>query len=135
MFSFLATLVKPITAIAGPIVSGWQARKSAELEGDLAVTKALTQAKITHVETAQAGNIDWDAMAMKNSAQSWKDEFWTIVLSIPMIMAFVPGFVPFIMAGFAALSAMPIWYQGALSISIEASFGYRKFADWKYNLK
>ena len=94
MFSFLATLVKPITAIAGPIVSGWQARKSAELEGDLAVTKALTQAKITHVETAQAGNIDWDAMAMKNSAQSWKDEFWTIVLSIPMIMAFVPGFVP-----------------------------------------
>ncbi len=135
MFAFVKALISPVTAIAGPIIDGWQKRKSAELEADLRVTEALTAAKISHAETAQAGEINWDAMAMKNSAGSWKDEFWTIVFAIPVILCFIPGMAPVVLSGFQVLSATPVWFQGLFGVLVAASVGYRKAADWIYNLK
>ena len=63
----------------------------------------------------------------EGSMYSWKDEYWTIILSIPMILCFFPDMVPHIKAGFAALKGMPDWYQNVLMLSISASFGYRGF--------
>ena len=71
----------------------------------------------------------WEQLHAKGSDASWKDEFWTIVWSIPLILAFVE--FPFFNGpqvafdGFAALKEMPEWYQYTLISMVLASFGIR----------
>ena len=48
----------------------------------------------------------------------------------PLILAFIPSAVPYVMQGFEALEAMPDWYQYTLSIIVAASFGVR--SDWTH---
>ena len=65
------------------------------------------------------------------SANSWKDEFWTIVLSVPIFMigyAIAANDVTVIDRvdkAFKALENLPQWYQYLLFIAISSSFGIR----------
>jgi hypothetical protein len=79
-------------------------------------------------ETSQSAEIDWDIQAMKNSETSWKDEFWTIVLALPLILMFIPGMDSVMTNGFAALDSAPDYYKAAVGVAIAASFGMRKLA-------
>lgn len=71
----------------------------------------------------QQGN--WDEIQAQNSATSWKDEWLTILFSIPLIFAFIPPLVPVVYDGFAALAFMPDWYVTTLGVIVAASFGVR----------
>ena len=55
----------------------------------------------------------------------WKDEWLTILFSIPLVLAFVPGCEDIVQIGFAQLQLMPDWYKYALSVIVAASFGVR----------
>lgn len=66
-----------------------------------------------------------DLFNTQNAGASWKDEYWTLILSIPAIGCFVPTWVPTMKEGFEALETMPEWYIVAVLASIGASFGYR----------
>ncbi|MEK9955141.1 MAG: hypothetical protein VW577_07005 [Pelagibacteraceae bacterium] len=68
----------------------------------------------------------WERIQAENSANSWKDEFLTVLLSIPLILCFIPGMVGSVEAGFAALETMPDWYQIAISVVIGSSFGVKQ---------
>jgi hypothetical protein len=65
------------------------------------------------------------------SANSWKDEFWTIVLSVPIFMigyaiaANDVAVIERVTLAFAALNDLPEWYQYLLFIAISSSFGIR----------
>ena len=125
MPDWLSLILNPI----GSLVDGWQKRKTAQLESDLAINKAVTDAKINQLATAQQADIAWENTALTNSG--WKDEWFTVVLSIPLIMCFIPGMDVYVRAGFAALQAnTPDWYQWSLLVAISASFGYKKLADF-----
>lgn len=102
--------------------------KKAEVESSIAIQKAKTEAVIEKMRTRQEGDIAWENTAIGNSG--WKDEYWTIVLSIPAIMCFIPGMDVYVYAGFKALNECPEWYRWALLVSVAASFGYRKIADF-----
>lgn len=110
-----------ITA-ASTIASDWfeQRRETKQLKH---------KRRLTQLEA----KIDWEAQAQKNAQTSWKDEYWTIVVSIPLIGAFIPPMLPYITAGFSALSTMPEWYMAAVGMSIAASFGNRTFKTIKEN--
>ena len=56
---------------------------------------------------------------------SWKDEYWTIVLSIPAIACFFPEAAPHVAQGFVVLSTMPEFFQYWLGICVLTSFGLR----------
>ena len=71
------------------------------------------------------GEIDWDLEMAKGSSNSWKDEWLTILFSIPLILAFVPGMEDVVANGFARLNEMPEWYQYSLGVIVAASFGVR----------
>lgn len=89
----------------------------------------ITKAKVKGaIERAQR----WEDRMAEGSVASWKDEYYTILLSIPMVLCFFPDMVPHVKAGFAALDEMPDWYRWALMLSIGASFGFRGFE--KFNL-
>ena len=60
------------------------------------------------------------------SANSWKDEWLTILFSIPLILAFCGDWGRQIVAdGFLALEVMPSYYQYTLGVIVSASFGVR----------
>lgn len=127
----LAFLWEGIQAVLSPvtdIVKGWQARKTQRLESDLKIAEAQTNAKIRILETGQQADIAWENLSIQNSG--WKDEWFTIVLSIPAVMCFVPGWDGYVFKGFESLKNCPEWYQWGLMIAIASSFGYRKFADF-----
>ena len=127
MFGFLSKIISPITAIAGPVVTEWQERKSAKLNSELRVSEAVTEAKIEKVRSAQTADIAWENLSITNSG--WKDEFLLIIFSVPLVMSFIPGLQPFVAAGFVVLDNTPLWYQSALGVMIASAYGVKKFTD------
>ena len=55
------------------------------------------------------GVSDEELELAKGSESAWKDEWLTILCSIPLILAFVPGMEEVVANGFAQLNAMPEW--------------------------
>jgi hypothetical protein len=110
------TLISPIANLAG----GYLKNKAEEKQ-------AKHQAKMRVIEND--GN--WEEKMADASASSWKDEFWTIVLSVPIFMigyAIVVNDLTVIARveqGFVALSELPEWYQYLLFIAISSSFGIK----------
>jgi len=68
---------------------------------------------------------EWETMQAESGKHSWKDEFWTIILSIPAIGCFFPDYVIHIENGFKALETMPDFYQYWLGVAILTAFGIR----------
>ena len=65
------------------------------------------------------------------SKDSWKDEFWTIVLAAPVFMIGYsiavddPDIIVRVGESFTVLGTLPEWYQYLLFIAISSSFGIR----------
>lgn len=96
---------------------------------ELKRVKIEAQAQTIVAAAAQEGA--WEAMAGQNAANSWLDEFWTIVLSIPLILAFFPNLQPFVAEGFTALEEVPEWYRWAVLAAISFAFARKKLPDFK----
>ena len=116
------------TALIGPVAD----LAGTWLNGKVETSKANTSAKVAKakaeaviMEKKATGEIDWDIEMAKGSANSWKDEWLTILFSIPLILAFIPGMEEVVKNGFAQLEAMPEWYQYSLGVIVAASFGVR----------
>jgi hypothetical protein len=78
------------------------------------------------MEKKATGEIDWDLKMADASANSWKDEWLTILFSVPLILAFCGEWGRQIVTdGFSALDAMPEYYRYTLGIIVSASFGTR----------
>ena len=88
--------------------------------------QAKHQATLKRIE----GEQNWDETQANNAGNSWKDEWFTIVLSVPMIGAFIPSVVPYIEDGFRALDGMPDYYKGFLGAAVAASFGIKALSSW-----
>tara|TARA_R100001244_G_scaffold80400_1_gene62962 strand:- start:204 stop:572 length:369 start_codon:yes stop_codon:yes gene_type:complete len=108
-----------------PILSTVAALAGTWLEGRVAKTKAMAEAEATVLIKQAESAADWEAAMARNSAQSWKDEWLTLLFSIPLIMCFIPSMVPYVQDGFAVLETMPTFYQYTLSVIVAASFGVR----------
>ena len=128
----ILTAIKMVAAPVASMVTGWQKRKTAKLDSDLAISQAKTTANIKKIETGQTADIAWEKTSLEQSG--WKDEYWTIVLSIPMVMCFIPGLVVYVEKGFAALQQTPEWYRYVIGVAIGSAFGVRQIANFM-NLK
>ena len=82
------------------------------------------------------GEIDWDLAAMRASQSSWKDEWLTLLFSIPLVLSFMGEWGRGIVAdGFTALAGMPQWYQIALGAIVSASFATRSAGKFFNGMK
>lgn len=127
----ISSIMGVLGAVAEPIksiVTGWQTRKTVELESDVAIVKAKTEANIEKIRTGQVADIAWEQTSIQNS--SWKDEYLTIIITLPLILCFIPGLVEYVVLGFAALKNCPQWYQYAVGVVISSAFGVKKFSDF-----
>ena len=84
---------------------------------------AYEAAKTLRAENSEGRDHEWELASIANSG--WKDEWVLIVLSIPMILVFIPWTQPFIASGFAALDTTPLWYRTTVMTIYLATFGIR----------
>ena len=78
------------------------------------------------MEKNARGEIDWDLKMADASANSWKDEWLTILFSVPLILAFCGDWGRQIVEdGFVALQALPEYYRYTWGIIVSASLGTR----------
>jgi len=117
----IQALIGPIASLAGTWLEGKVEKTKAETGAKVAKAKA----EATIMEKKATGEIDWDLEMARGSQTSWKDEWLTILFSIPLVLAFVPGMEEIVANGFAQLEAMPQWYQYSLGVIVAASFGVR----------
>jgi hypothetical protein len=103
------------------------------LEGKVEKTKAETGAKVarakaeaTIAEKQATGEIDYDLTAANQMASSWRDEFFSLLFAIPMVLAFCGDWGrEIVFNGFEALQQMPTWYQVSLGALVASSVGMR----------
>jgi hypothetical protein len=118
----LGSLLGPITSIVGGIVQGKMEQKAAETKAKVAQAEAQAQIMLSQA-TSEA---DWEKVMAEGSQDSWKDEWLTILFSVPLILAFCGEWGRDIVAdGFVALNAMPDYYRYTLGAIVSASFGIR----------
>jgi hypothetical protein len=121
----LSSLIAPVA----DLIKGYLSNKAEEKQ-------AKHQAKMSVIQN----NADWESKMADASKDSWKDEFWTIVLAAPVFMIgysiAVDDTTIIVRVGesFAVLGTLPEWYQYLLFIAISSSFGIRgvgKIMDMK----
>ena len=106
------------------------------VKGKAEEKKAIQQRKINAIQN----DADWEAKMADATANSWKDEFWSIVLALPIVAIAYSvaiddvSIIDRVKEGFTVLNDLPEWYQYLLFIAVSASFGL-KSADKLMNLK
>lgn len=109
-------LIGPIANLAG----GYLNNKREEAQ-------AKHQARMQVIQN----DADWETKMADASANSWKDEFWTIVLAMPLfclgysIVIDDPSIIERVNHSFVVLSDLPDFYQYLLFMAVSASFGIR----------
>ena len=82
----LQALIGPLTELAG----GWLKGK-ADAQAAAANLKLVeAEAKATIMKSAATSEAEWEKLMAQGSQNSWKDEWLTILFSIPLILAFLP---------------------------------------------
>ncbi len=121
----LKLLIGPITDMVGSYMNNKAEEKQAK-----------HQAKMTAIQN----DANWEAKMADASSSSWKDEWFTILLSLPLLLI---GYavtvdditiIERVKAGFQTLEELPEFYQYLLFIAVSASFGI-KGADKLMNLR
>ena len=111
-------LISPLASLAGTYLNGRVDKAKAETEAKVATATA----KATSMKNVAAGEMEWNLTWAEGAQSSWKDEWLTILVSIPLILAFT-GYEDVVMRGFNALEAMPDYYKTAVGVVFAASFG------------
>ncbi|MEM1352011.1 MAG: hypothetical protein AAGF27_06685 [Pseudomonadota bacterium] len=86
---------------------------------------AIEQARANAATMKAQHESSWELLALQQTGRSYKDEWFTILLSVPLVLAFVPGGSPYVQSGFEALSLTPQWYGLFLGAAVSLSFGIR----------
>ncbi len=118
-------IIGPIFELIGNVFGGI----NDHFKDKRAIKAAKVKTELVIMERQQVADIDWDTQALRNAETSWKDEWFVILLSVPAVMAFIPGLSVYVGLGFAELAKAPDWYLAAFGIAVAASFGFRKFAN------
>ena len=106
------------------------------IKGKADEKKAIQQRKINQINN----DADWEAKMADATSNSWKDEFWSIVLALPIAAVAYAiaiddvSIIDRVKQGFLVLDSLPEWYQYLLFIAVSASFGV-KGADKLMNLR
>lgn len=86
---------------------------------------ALHRRRVELIEKGLAADANWEMEFARQASTSWKDEYTLLVVSVPLVMAFIPGLAAYVAAGFAAFSSTPLWYQAMVQVLFYATVGIR----------
>ena len=98
-------------------------RKHDEMAQKLEIEKLRHTKQIELIQQGQQLDNAWELEQIKNSG--WKDEFVLIVISTPLIMAFIPSMQPYVTEGFKALEQLADYYRWLILSVFAAIYGIR----------
>lgn len=124
-----ALLGKIAPKVADFFMQKQQLKANIELEV-LRGKAAYERSKTIRAENSEGRDHDWEMESIKNSG--WKDEAVLIVMSIPMILSFIPFTTQYVVDGFIALDGTPLWYRTTVMTIYLATFGIRL---WRRDMK
>jgi len=118
----IQALIGPIAELAG----GWLKGKATAQAATANLKLVEAEAKAAVMKSAATSEADWEKIMARGTQNSLKDEWLTILFSIPLILAFCGEWGRQIVAdGFASLETMPSYYQYTLGVIVSASFATR----------
>ena len=91
--------------------------------------KAMAEQK--HYERMLDGKIEYEIAKQNQMDNSWRDEWFTIILSLPLLIVFgsifldKPEWITKLKEAFETLNQLPEWYIYALLAAIASSFGLK----------
>lgn len=91
--------------------------------------QALAEQK--HYEKMVEGKIQYEVAKQNAMDNSWRDEWFTVILSLPLLIVFgsvflnKPEWILKLKEGFETLNQLPDWYIYALLAAIASSFGMK----------
>jgi hypothetical protein len=106
----LGALISPVTGLIGKVHDN---------------KTRIKEKQIQQVKDAQDDVAAWEAIQAAKTTDKWTNHWFSILLSIPLVGAFIPPAVPHIQAGFAVLDSMPEYYQYWVAVAILSSFGIK----------
>lgn len=121
MLPIIGGIITGIVELGKTIGGSYLENKKIKAQGKIEIEKAKIQMKVDRYK--QLGEMDIEAQ--KGMMFSWKDEYLLVLFSLPLIMAFIPPLVPYVMEGFAVLNGLPTWYQWSITGMVAATFGLR----------
>nr|DAS94395.1 MAG TPA: holin [Caudoviricetes sp.] len=126
----LEAFASPVSGVIDSIATWFKTRqeiKRAETDSKLRILEAKANATVELYKSGVVGDIAWENTAQQNAG--WKDEYWTLIISAPFLLVWIPGMEEYIHKGFEAFELMPDWYQMAVGVAVSAAFGFKKFAE------
>jgi len=110
--------ITPLASLAGQ----WMNNRAEKSKAKQALAVAKIEAQTKKVQT----DANWEEKAIDASADSIKDELWTILFIGLIVACFVPQAQPYIADGFRFLREdCPEWLSYGILASIGASFGLK----------
>ena len=117
----------PLIGLATTAWQGWMKHREIKTEGKLMVTQAKIEAKCRKIDQ----KFSMDAAAAGDMRYSWKDEYLMVLLSVPVVMSFIPKMAPYVAQGFEVLNGTPEWYRWSFLGVVAATFGLRAWFNNK----
>lgn len=117
-----------ITGITGPVADYFKTRqenKTRENIRKMELADALQQRQISLISQGLTADMNWEMAFANQAATSWKDEFELLVLTIPLVMCFVPGLSQYVLDGFKVLAQCPQWFLFLVISIYLANYGIR----------
>ena len=122
-----ATIVAKLIGGAAPKVADYyikrqelkHQRELAKIEGKIAYEKAKT----ARAEASEGRDHEWELESIRNSG--WKDEWVLVLLSIPLVLVFIPSTQGYVLEGFRVLDTTPEWYRWLTLMIFAAIYGIR----------
>ncbi len=117
--TFLGPLIEVFSNLGGKFLE----RQMTVSQGKIDIAKARAEAQASvQVDKARA-ELNWEQTMAEASANSWKDEAWTIFFITILFAAFIPGMEGYIKRGFDNIALLPDWFGTAVLLAIGAAFG------------
>ena len=114
--------------LAAPVTEYLKRRmelKAEERQQERTIKAAQVERQIELIRQGMTADMNWEMEFARQAGSSWKDEYTLIVVSVPAVLAFIPGFDGYVARGFEALAKTPLWYQGMLVTLFFATVGIR----------
>lgn len=126
--NWLKALVGAPFEVAGRAYETYTKRRVREQE----LEDAKHERRIEVIKQGRVNEATWNQKAIENSG--WREEYITILLSIPLVLVFGPDVVQEqIKDGFSVLQELPDWYKAGVGLMIGSAFGYQKYTNYVMN--
>lgn len=124
MLPIIGSLVGNAVGMLGDWLQHKREVAAAETASRIRIEEVRVKAAETRATEGALHEIRWETTMAEGTMASWKDEFLTVILSIPLVSAMV-GYPEVAYRAFEAFKVAPEWYQLSFLVAVGASFGVR----------